>query len=96
MAKKGKSDEERADDARILKLFRGRCVGCMSVASEVHELITRARSRDALTLPQNRVPLCHSCHHRAHFNGYTQDKEEFLRNKAVELLVRFGESVETW
>lgn len=91
-----KSDAERQDDARIMKLFRYRCVGCYSQATQVHELVTRARTKNAITMPQNRVPLCQSCHDRAHFNGYTEDKESFLRNKAIERLVMFDESVEKW
>ena len=91
-----KFDAERIDDQRIMKLFRGRCVACYSGATQVHELVTRARTKKATTMPQNRVPLCTSCHNRAHDNGYTEIDEEFLRNKAVELLVRFDVSLEDW
>lgn len=91
-----KSDAERIDDQRIMRLFRGRCVGCTSQATQVHELVTRARTKKAITMPQNRVPLCMSCHNRAHFNGYTEDKEGFLRSKAIERLVMLGISLEEW
>jgi 5-methylcytosine-specific restriction endonuclease McrA len=96
MAKPRKSENERKDDSRIMKLFRGRCVVCLSPATEVHELITRARSKDATILPQNRVPLCRSCHRRSHFDGYTGDKEDLLRSKAIERLIMFDVSLEAW
>jgi 5-methylcytosine-specific restriction endonuclease McrA len=91
-----KSQEEKLDDQRIMKLFRGRCVACMSPAVEVHELITRARSKEAITMKQNRVPLCRSCHRRTHFDGYTGSKEEFLRNKAIERLIMFFIDLNEW
>ena len=94
MAKK--SPEELADDHRIMKLFRGRCVVCLSPAAEVHELVPRARSKYAITMKQNRVPLCRSCHRRSHFEGYTGTKQELLRNKAIERLIMFDESLENW
>jgi 5-methylcytosine-specific restriction endonuclease McrA len=96
MAKSRKSEDERKDDSRIMKLFRGRCVVCLSPAIEVHELITRARSKNSVTIPQNRVPLCRSCHNRSHFDGYTGDKEDLLRNRAIERLIMFGVSLEDW
>ena len=91
-----KSDAEREDDLRIMKLFRGRCVSCLSPATQIHELVTRARTKRAITMPQNRVPLCASCHNRAHFNGYVEDKEGFLRSKAIERLIMLGVSLEEW
>ena len=91
-----KSKEEKDDDDRIMKLFRGRCVGCFGSATEVHELVTRARSKQAVTMPQNRVPVCSFCHRKAHDNGYTEVDEVFLRNRAIELLIRFDVSIENW
>ena len=91
-----KSNSEKVDDLRIMKLFRGRCVGCMAKATQVHELISRARSKQAITLPQNRVPVCSSCHNRAHFNGYTEDKSTYLRNQSIARLIMFGVSMEDW
>lgn len=91
-----KSKEEKDDDKRIYTLFRGRCVGCFGAASEIHELITRARSKQALTLKNNRVPLCRSCHNKAHSNGYTEIDEDFLRNRAIELLIRFDVELKDW
>lgn len=91
-----KSEAERNDDLRIMKLFRGRCVGCYGTAEQVHELITRARTKNALTIKNNRVPLCRSCHDRAHFNGYTEDKQTYLTNRAIELLIRFDVELKDW
>lgn len=91
-----KSKEEKEDDTRIYTLFRGRCVGCFGTATQIHELITRARSKHAITLKNNRVPLCRTCHERAHFNGYTEDKQTFLKNRAIELLIRFDVAIEQW
>lgn len=91
-----KSKEEKADDIRIFTLFRGRCVACFGNATEVHELITRARTKNALTIENNRVPLCRSCHDRAHFNGYTEDKQTYLTNRAIELLIRFDVELKDW
>ena len=61
-----KSDAERADDQRIMKLFRGRCVVCIRPATQIHELIPRGRSKNAITIPRNRVPLCTHHHNIAH------------------------------
>lgn len=91
-----KSKEEKADDIRIFTLFRGRCVGCLGVGTQIHELITRARTKNALTIKNNRVPVCRSCHDRAHFNGYTEDKQTFLTNRAIELLIRFDVELKDW
>jgi len=91
-----KSKEEKDDDKRIYKLFRGRCISCLGTPQEIHELITRARSKQALTLKNNRVPLCRSCHNKAHSNGYTEIDEDFLRNRAIELLIRFDVELEDW
>jgi len=91
-----KSDEERIDDARIAKLFRYRCVVCMRPYAHIHELVSRARSKSATTMKQNRVPLCEFDHDTAHRNGYTGTKEEFLRTMAIERLIMFGVSLEEW
>jgi 5-methylcytosine-specific restriction endonuclease McrA len=91
-----KSKEEKADDIRIFTLFRGRCVACFGVGTEIHELITRARTKQALTLKNNRVPLCRSCHNKAHSNGYTEVDQDFLKNRAIELLIRFDVELALW
>lgn len=91
-----KSKAEKLDDLRIMKLFRSRCVACFSKAEHVHELIPRSRTKHATTMPNNRVPLCASCHNRSHFNGYTDSKEDFLRNSAIERLIQFGVDLNTW
>lgn len=91
-----KSKAEKEDDIRIFTLFRGRCVSCFGTGTEVHELITRARSKQALTLKNNRVPLCRGCHHKVHDNGYTDVDEDFLRNRAIELLIRFDVPLRDW
>lgn len=94
MAKKDSA--EKADDLRIMRLFRSRCVVCMRPATEVHELVSRARSKHAITMPRNRVPLCKDDHHRTHFDGYTGTKEEFLRGKAIERLIWFDVDLDEW
>ena len=92
-----KSQSERLDDERIMKLFRYRCVGNRShQASVVHELITRARSKEATTMKNNRIPLCQYCHDLAHRGGYTLEKESMLRMKAERTLESFGVSLEEW
>lgn len=92
-----KSADERESDKRIMKLFRGRCVGNTShPATVVHELIPRARSKQAITMPQNRVPLCRYCHEMTHHGGYTIEKETMLRLKAEKRLIMLGESLEDW
>jgi 5-methylcytosine-specific restriction endonuclease McrA len=91
-----KSDAERVDDARIMKLFRGRCVACYCRAEHVHELIPRSRTKHATTIPNNRVPLCASCHNRAHFDGYSGTKFTLLKNQAIARLISFDEPLEKW
>lgn len=91
-----KSVSEKESDKRILKLFRHRCVVCMRPADCVHELITRGRTKKAIELPQNRVPLCNHDHNNAHADGYTEEKEEMLRQLAIIRLTQYGESLESW
>lgn len=91
-----KSDAERTDDARIMKLFRRRCVVCMRPAQAVHELVTRARSKSAITMKANRVPLCSHDHDKAHRDGYTEEKEQSLRELAIIRLTAFGALLEEW
>ena len=96
MAKPRKSDEEKLDDARIMKLFRGRCVLCTAPATVVHEIVLRSRTKFATTMPKNRVPLDETHHRWAHHDGATQDKADLLYNKAVERLIFFGVNLEDW
>jgi len=92
-----KTSWEIADDVRIMKLFRYRCVGNRAhQAFVVHELITRARTKEALTIKNNRIPLCQYCHDLAHRGGYTIEKESMLRTKAERALEAFGVSLEEW
>ena len=95
-----KSAEEKLDDQRIMKLFRGRCIVCMSAATEIHEIIPRSKTKHATKLPNNRVPLCNGNHknsHRdVHDKGYTLDKADFLRVKAIERLIIFGVDLHEW
>lgn len=91
-----KSKSERDDDKRIMTLFRRRCVVCMQPATEVNEIILRSRTKAAVLLPANRVPMCHKCHHVYHWSGVTDDKQERLRALAIQRLTAFGEGVEKW
>jgi predicted DCC family thiol-disulfide oxidoreductase YuxK len=94
-----KSYAEREDDIRIMKLFRGRCIVCMQPAQVVHELVTRGRTKNAITMKNNRVALCfyhHTGEGGAHFNGYTDDKSTYLRNQAIARLIMLSVNLEDW
>jgi len=95
MAKK--SLEEKSDDARIMKLFRGRCVvNIAHKATEINEIIPRSRSKHAITMKANRTPMCRSCHNIYHWGGVTSEKMEKLSDMARARLEMFGESLENW
>lgn len=49
-------------------MFGGRCVKCKRIASVVHEMVPRSCGSDTMK-PENRVPLCNSCHSWAHRVG---------------------------
>lgn len=92
-----KSDTERSDDKRIMKLFRGRCiVNLAHPAAEINEIVLRSRTIHATTMKNNRVPLCKSCHRIFHWGGVTDEKMEILRSLALERLKMFGEDVNDW
>ena len=91
-----KSSAETESDRKIMKMFRGRCIVCMSPATEIHEIVLRSRSKFAVSMPSNRVPLCRHHHNGQHLDGVTVEKQEFLRGKAIERLIMFGESLEDW
>jgi 5-methylcytosine-specific restriction endonuclease McrA len=91
-----KTVAEKFSDAHIKKLFRNRCVGCKMLGNEVHELIPRSRSKEAITMPQNRVLLCTRCHRITHDGGYTIEKETALRMKAERMLENYGVNLEEW
>ena len=65
-------------------LFNNRCIMCKKSASEINEIIPRARTRYAVTDWKNRVPLCRSCHEKYHKNGVTFNKiaEMITKRKA--------------
>jgi hypothetical protein len=95
MAKK--SIEEKSDDARIMKLFRGRCVvNVAHRATEINEIIPRSRSKNAITMRGNRVPMCRSCHGIYHWGGVTPEKMEILVEMAKIRLETFGVDLESW
>lgn len=92
-----KSDAERQDDERIMKLFRGRCIMNLThPASEINEIIPRSRTNQATTMKNNRVPLCRSCHRIYHWGGLTEVKMQIMYDKAVECLTMFGVRLEDW
>lgn len=92
-----KTAEERADDIRIMKLFRCRCVMNLShKAFEVNEIVPRSRTKKAITMPKNRVAICRSCHDRYHEGGVTEEKMDEMYRKAVDVLLGFGVSLDEW
>lgn len=92
-----KSQEERESDLHILKIFRGRCVmNFAHKATEVHEIIPRSATTQAVSMKKNRVPLCRSCHHVLHWGGITEEKQQHLRDKAERMLLGFGVNLEDW
>ena len=95
MAKK--SELESLDDKRVMKLFRGRCVvNVAHRATEINEIIPRSRSKSAVTMRANRVPMCRSCHNIYHWGGVTAEKMEKLVEMAKIRLETFGVDLGEW
>jgi hypothetical protein len=92
-----KTDKERESDRRIMKLFRGRCVmNPAHPATEINEIVLRSRSKQAIDMPNNRVPLCRSCHRVYHWGGVTDEKQTIMYEKAKARLLALGENLENW
>lgn len=92
-----KSNSEKDSDKRIMRLFRGRCVvNPAHRATEINEIVLRSRTKGAIDMPNNRVPMCHSCHHIYHWGGVTEQKQEKLRESAIIRLTALGVSIDEW
>lgn len=68
----------------------------MQAASEVHEIIPRARTKQSIYLPKNRVPLCSACHRVQHKLGVNAERMKMLREVAEMRLKSFGEDLGNW
>lgn len=71
-------------------LFKHRCVMCTKPASDVNEIVPRARSRDAVLDWRNRVTLCQECHDKFHRDGVTDEKVSEMKRKRREFLISMG------
>lgn len=78
------------DDAEIFELFKYRCVMCWHPATEINHIIPRSRNKSLIDDPDNKVPMCNSCHDWYHSGGVTKKKIETVRAKRIEMLTIFG------
>jgi 5-methylcytosine-specific restriction endonuclease McrA len=85
--------EPRADDYFIYWLFRYRCIICKRPATEINEIVPRARSKKSILDWKNRVTLCHE-HHLGdtgfHHNGVTEKKIFDMRIARMDYLKSVG------
>lgn len=62
-------------DREIWDLFDGRCVKCGNLAVTIHEIVPRSLAPKTWKNPENRVPLCATCHDWAHRNGTAKSRD---------------------
>lgn len=84
--------EPTPDPSFIYWLFRYRCVECKKSACEINEIIPRSRSKSAIMIWTNRIPLCRECHDKFHRTGVTKEKIEKLQKARIDFLRAFGRS----
>lgn len=77
-------------DSFIHWLFKGRCISCNTVATEINEIVPRSRSKRAVMMWTNRVTLCQTCHRTYHDGGVTDAKMTEMREKREAFLKRIG------
>lgn len=74
----------------IFWLFCDRCVMCKEAATEVNEIVPRARTKQATLDWHNQVTLCHKCHTEFHHDGVTRAKQKVMLLKRKEFLQSMG------
>ncbi len=77
------------NDEFIWWLFKGRCVMCGQAATEINEIVPRARTKNALEW-HNRVTLCNSCHRQFHDGGVTDEKMIVMKIERDSFLRKIG------
>jgi len=79
----------------VLRLFGYRCIGidktCGRYTTTVHEILPRSRGKIAYE-PNNRIPLCLSCHETVHRLGVSDEMILKLQNRRAEYLLSIGKS----
>lgn len=78
------------DDYFIYWLFKYKCVQCKRPATEINEIIPRARSKKSILDWRNRVSLCRRCHDEFHHDGVTDAKIQSLKIARNEFLISMG------
>ena len=72
----GWSDE----DISLFRLFGFKCGRCKRVkAVTIHEIIPKSKLPKSWNIPENRIPLCNSCHREIHDNGCKNFVSELLK-----------------
>lgn len=74
----------------VMWLYHDRCVDCGEQATEVNEIIPRARTKQAILDYHNQVALCHKHHAEYHQNGVTDEKIAEMRRMREEFLIACG------
>lgn len=74
----------------VMWLFHNRCVVCGEKATEVNEIIPRARTKEAIDDYHNQVALCHKDHMEYHRNGVTEEKMKEMRLARETFLIACG------
>lgn len=74
-----------ADNKKIRKIFKNRCVICRKSADHVHEIIPKSLTKDWKDW-ENRVPLCVEDHTMVHARGSQNVKSllEINRKRMLE------------
>ena len=73
----------------IFWLFNSRCIMCKRPATEINEIVPKARSKDAMEW-HNRVTLCRTCHEKYHKDGVTSFKLINMIETREQFLISLG------
>ena len=84
--------EPNAGDYFIWWLFKHKCIMCKHPATEINEIIPRARSKKSILNWRNRITLCHLCHSIYHLAGVTKKKIEIMEETRKNFLISMDRS----
>lgn len=73
----------------IVQLFRGRCLICYRLGTDVNEIVPKSRGSDSLKW-QNKVLMCRQDHDKYHQHGVSEQAIKDLQEKRIEYLIAIG------
>lgn len=68
------------EELEIFALFDGRCaINPSHKAVTLHEIIPKSLAPKTWMLPENRIPLCNSCHRMVHDEGSVKYRQKLRK-----------------